>query len=219
MAFHVFKEPIYKKGVSYFLLQLTHWKDYNIDIYKYITSNPQNFNEVICETSLSFYASQLANSPYNNDFNICKDLWKNTGVKRIHAQKLRTFLNIKGSHTSLDCKVQTTEVQLIKDGLSSILEDLVIDKACIYPYFKNGMYLFYMILNIVLVICRLTLFPIGFIDMWHKIPDSDMRKPSMTETRLYMTDIPTVIKDIYKMLDDLVKVTNQPGFNEVPNTY
>ena len=55
--------------------------------------------------------------------------------------------------------------------------------------------------------------------MWHKIPDSDMRKPSMTETRLYMTDIPTVIEDIYKMLDDLVKVTNQPGFNEVSDIY
>ena len=78
---------------------------------------------------------------------------------------------------------------------------------------------FIYILNILLVICNLTLFPIGIIDMWHKIPDADMRKPLMTETRLYMTDIPTVIEDIYKMLDDLVKVTNQPGFNEVPDEY
>lgn len=55
--------------------------------------------------------------------------------------------------------------------------------------------------------------------MWSHIPDADMKKPSMTETNVYMTDIANVIEDIYTMLDDLVKVSNQPGFNEVPDDY
>lgn len=80
----------------------------------------------------------MANSPYNNDYDICRELWKNSYLKRIHTQKLRMFLNISGSHTTFDCKVQFDEVQVIKDGISTILEELVKDKPCIYPYFKNG---------------------------------------------------------------------------------
>ena len=43
-------------------------------MYQNIIKNPQCFNEVIFETSLSFYSSQLEQHPLNNDYKTCKNI-------------------------------------------------------------------------------------------------------------------------------------------------
>ena len=109
-------------------------------MYQNIIKNPQCFNEVICETSLSFYSSQLEHHPLNNDYKTCKNIWKQTYVKRQKSELLRKFLNIKSYHSTLDCSSQTTEIKFVYDALVGIFRDISKDESCIYPKFKNGMF-------------------------------------------------------------------------------
>ena len=144
VAFHTFKEPIYKKGVSYFLMHLIYLQKHYM--YHNIINNPQCFNEVICETSLSFYASELEHHPLNNDFKTCKNVWKEFYIKRQKNEVLNKFLNIKSYHSTLDCATQTVEIKLIYDSLLGLFSDISNDRPCIYPQFKNGRLFLYFIL-------------------------------------------------------------------------
>ena len=74
-GFYILNEPLYVKGLSYYLLQLKYLKKDNYDNYILFINNPQCFNEVICESSLFHLSHKLSQHPENSNFDVCNKLW------------------------------------------------------------------------------------------------------------------------------------------------
>ena len=153
------------------LLSIEYWKTTIPILYDLLLKEFQCYNEVCCETSISFLASDLHQYPQMTDVSAIDKMWKLNGYNRSSRQILYSFLNISKGKTSINVTNDNKEVVLLYNTIHTLLESLDNDEKCLYPSFTNG--------NILFILFFLILF-LGFIDIPEKIK---LRRPSTIDKK------------------------------------
>lgn len=133
-----FPEDLYLKGLTFFLAHLEYLKSNNHSLYQLIIKNPQCFNEVICETSLSFLASEIENHPLNGKFDTCEKIWQTITTSRKKTEDLKDYVGIKFHHSTFDCKKDDELIQKMKHSFISIFRKILKNSYCLAPSFVKG---------------------------------------------------------------------------------
>ena len=140
LAFTSLKENLNAIACSFWLTYIQYLENIDHPLWHVLLSNPQCFNEVICETSLSFLSSQMENHPQNGNFEVCDELWKRSSFDREKNNKLHKFLKIEKYHTVTDLINDKKEISLIQGSIPLLFDDIINNEKCIYPEYKNCMY-------------------------------------------------------------------------------
>jgi len=138
LALYSLKDTAYIKPLLFFTLHLEYLKQYHPDIFNFIISNPQSFNECICETSLSFLSSQIEKHPQNANIITTQKLWSTIPNDRKKSNRLKKFVRDKTYQHKIDCESDTEILTLLIDGTELFK---VLSLLFLLRYLKSFLYL------------------------------------------------------------------------------
>ena len=134
----LFSDNSYASACLHQLISIEYWKTNIPILYDLLLKEFQCFNEVSCETSISFLASDLHQYPQMTDVSSIDKMWKLNGYNRSSRQLLYSFLNLSKPKTRICIQNDQKEVVLLYNTIHTLLESLDNNEKCLYPSFTNG---------------------------------------------------------------------------------